>query len=223
MTSGARASALDFVRTVHVGSGNRPKVEAVRSAIEAYVSGVRVEGMAVASGVAEQPVGLEEIAAGARNRAREAFARGRCDLAVGIEDGLAELPGLAEAALNIGVAVVTDGRREGVGLSSAFAYPPICREPALERREPIGDLFDALWCERRGEGAEAPSGRGIGNIGRLSLGVLTRTEYGRQAVLCALVPFLHPDLYPGERSGDGPPRTHASSAAPGDERTGEGA
>jgi len=89
MTRGEAANALDFVRTVYVGSGNRPKIEAVRAAIEPYVSQVRVEGLAVESGVAEQPVGLEEIAAGARNRARAAFEPGQCDLAVGIEDGLA--------------------------------------------------------------------------------------------------------------------------------------
>ena len=36
----------------------------------------------------------------------------------------------------------------------------------------------------------------VGNVGRLSLGALSRAEYARHAVLCALLPFLHPDLYP---------------------------
>ncbi len=202
MTSLDRAGALGFVRTVHVGSSSRPKIEAVRSAIESYRSDVRVEGLAVESGVAEQPVGLQEIADGARNRARAAFALGRCDLAVGIEDGLAELPGLAEPALNIGVALVTDGRRESLGLSSAFAYPADCLEPALRERRPIGDLFDALWAESRGAESSTVSGRGVGNIGRLSLGAMTRSEYGRHAVLCALVRFLHPDLYPERATHD---------------------
>ncbi len=40
-----------------------------------------------------------------------------------------------------------------------------------------------------------PSGRSVGNIGRLSLGVLARSEYARHAVVCALLPLLHSDLY----------------------------
>jgi len=98
---------------------------------------------------------------------------------------------------------VTDGRRESIGLSSGFAYPPDCLEAALEGRQPIGDLFDALWAERKQSADATVSGRGIGNIGRLSLGVLTRSEYGKQAVLCALVRFLHPDLYPAESPNGG--------------------
>lgn len=39
------------------------------------------------------------------------------------------------------------------------------------------------------------SGRNEGNIGKLTAGSLTRTEYAAQAVLCALVPFLQRDLY----------------------------
>jgi non-canonical (house-cleaning) NTP pyrophosphatase len=36
---------------------------------------------------------------------------------------------------------------------------------------------------------------GEGNVGRLTRGVLTRAEYGRHAVLCALIRFIHPALY----------------------------
>jgi non-canonical (house-cleaning) NTP pyrophosphatase len=40
-----------------------------------------------------------------------------------------------------------------------------------------------------------PSGRSGGNIGQLTQGRLDRAAYGAQAILCALVPFLHVDLY----------------------------
>jgi inosine/xanthosine triphosphatase len=218
---------------VRVGSQKAPKIEAVRSALEAFASGFKVEGVAVDSGVPEQPVGLDEIAAGARNRARRAFAASSvsCDLAFGIEDGLVEvmLDGTAEV-FNIGVALVTDGRRESIGLSSGFAYPPDCTAPALAQRADIGTVFDRLWRDYEVAGAEVagaevasaevasadiddietakrapvdtettalsePSGAGTGNIGKLTLGVLPRSEYGRHAVVCALVRFLHPSLY----------------------------
>jgi inosine/xanthosine triphosphatase len=215
----ADVGALAHVRTVHVGTCNEPKLVAVREALAAYVGGVEVVGHAVDSGVPEQPVGFAEIVDGARNRARAALGRGPCDLAVGIEDGLVALPAAGDEVLNVGAAVVCDGRREAVGLSSGFAYPPACSARAIAEREPIGALFDALWRERTGGRPQAakraalPSARSVGNVGKLSLGVLTRAEYGRHAVLCALLRFLHPDLYfaPGAQDapasgGEGAPR-----------------
>ena len=53
---------------------------------------MRVEGVGVVSGVAEQPVGFDEIIRGASNRARAAVESQACELAVGIEDGLIDLP-----------------------------------------------------------------------------------------------------------------------------------
>jgi non-canonical (house-cleaning) NTP pyrophosphatase len=89
---------------------------------------------------------------------------------------------------------VSDGVRISLGLSSGFSYPAACSEPAVAERQPIGALFDHFWRERRGDGAprRPPS---IGNVGKLTGGALTRADYTRQAVLCALAPFLHPDLY----------------------------
>ncbi len=208
-------AGLSGVTLVRVGSENAAKLEAVRSAFAEYASELRIEGVSVASGVAEQPVGFDEIVRGARNRAAAAYRTGPCSLAVGIEDGLIELPGVVDAPLNVGAAVVTDGQRDSVGLSSAFAYPPGCRDRALAEREPIGDLFDAQWdaYAAGGAGDGAPSGRGIGNIGKLSLGVLTRSEYGRHAVLCALLQFLHPKLYTGQPAEPGPISASTSHSA----------
>lgn len=184
---------------MRVGTASPPKIEAVRLAVRAYRSDAEVEGVAVESGVSEQPVGFEEIIRGARNRACAAASSGGCDLSVGIEDGLVSLPGLDHApALNMGCVIVTDGEREGLGFSSGFAYPPECLAPAIETREPIGELFDAYWRRHSKEGSSEPalpSAASSGNVGKLSLGVLNRSEYARHAVLCALIPFLHPDLY----------------------------
>jgi inosine/xanthosine triphosphatase len=157
---------------------------------------IQIVPMGVPSGVAEQPVGYEEIVSGARNRARGAFGREGCVLAVGIEDGLVSLPGASgEGFYNVGCAWVTDGEREGSGFSAGFAYPPECVVPAAADRTPIGELFDRLWRSHREPAAVGVSGRNEGNIGKLTAGRLTRSQYGAQAVLCALVPFLHRDLY----------------------------
>jgi inosine/xanthosine triphosphatase len=200
VTPKAAANRLHGLRRVLVGSRNEPKLTAVRSALSAYAPEVDVEGVEVASGVPDQPVGFDEIVRGARNRARAARASGACDLGVGIEDGLVSLPigdgGSPDEHLNIGCAAVSDGKRTSIGFSSAFAYPPDVTEVAVRSRKPIGEIFDALWRERRDESDRRPSGRTSGNIGKLTAGVLPRSEYGRHAVLCALVAFVNPDLYP---------------------------
>ncbi len=203
----AEWSPLLHLRTVRVGTLNEPKLEAVRAALAPYAPRVEVAGAQVESGVSEQPVGYDEIVSGARNRARRAREAGACELALGIEDGLVELP-LASGpgeVLNVGCAFVTDGHREALGLSAGFAYPPQCVAPALDRREPIGEVFDRVFAAYRGGAAgpagALPSARGVGNIGKLSLGVLPRSDYARQAVLCALVRFLHPALYDPESRG----------------------
>ncbi|HXV35536.1 MAG TPA: DUF84 family protein [Myxococcota bacterium] len=200
MTSESRGRALAAVRRVRVGSINEPKLAAVRSAIGAYAPEAKVEGVAVPSGVPDQPVGFSEIIRGARNRAAAALRGADCDLGIGIEDGLVALStedaGEPIAHLNIGCVAITDGTRTSLGFSSAFGYPPACAVPAVRDRVPIGAAFDRLWEARRGEGAARPSARGEGNIGRLSAGVLPRAEYARHGVLCALVAFVQPDLYP---------------------------
>ncbi len=189
-------------RRVRVGSTNPPKLEGVRAALAAFVSQVEVEGVSVASGVPDQPLGFAEILAGARRRAEQAARSGACDLAVGYEDGLIALPEDA-GWFNVGCAAVSDGRRVSLGLSSGFAYPPDALRPAVEERVPIGDAFDRLWAARAGAPAPRPDGASalsVGNVGKLTDGALPRAEYTRHAVLCALAAFLHPELYgaPGE-------------------------
>lgn len=198
---GVRLRAL---RRVRVGSTSPPKLEGIRAALCAYAPAVAVEAVAVASGVPEQPLGFSEISAGARQRAAAAFRSGPCELGVGYEDGLVPIPLVEgqpdESWFNVGVAAVTDGDRTSYGLSSGFCYPPSCTAPAVEARRPIGDVFDRVFARYLDEAeAGVASGQGLGNVGRLTDGVLSRAEYTAQAVLCALAPWLHPLLYaPGE-------------------------
>jgi inosine/xanthosine triphosphatase len=189
------STPLAALRRVRVGSTNEPKLDAVRNALAPYAPDVEVAGVAVPSGVPEQPVGWEEIVRGARNRARLARAAEPCDLGVGLEDGLVALPnGEGELRhLNVGCAAIAHEERVWLGFSSGFAYPPGCTEPAVRDRAPIGSLYDRFWEQRRGETAA----RALGNIGKLTLGVLPRSEYIRHAVLCALVALIHGDLYDG--------------------------
>jgi len=188
---------LSELRLVRVGSTNPPKLEGVRAALTAFSRDVTIEGIEVESGVPDQPLGFEEIVEGARNRAERARRGGECDLGVGYEDGLVAIPGPVESWLNIGCAAVSDGVRVSLGLSPGFSYPPACSQRAVAERRPIGALFDRFWRQHRGS-SSASAQLSIGNIGELTRGALTRAEYTRHAVVCALAPLLHPDLYNGE-------------------------
>jgi inosine/xanthosine triphosphatase len=204
----SRALAGEAIR---VGTQNPAKLGAVQDALRPFArdgAELMLVPVDVESGVAEQPIGWEEIICGARNRARAALESGDCVLAVGIEDGLVRLSEGRDAKsqhsgpetfYNVGCAWLTDGRREGHGFSSGFAYPPGCLESAIRDQAPIGDLFDEHWRAHRagfsGPAKSAASGRQGGNIGMLTQGRLDRSAYGAQAVICALVPFLHTDLY----------------------------
>jgi inosine/xanthosine triphosphatase len=182
---------------VRVGSRNAAKLEAVRRGLAPFFSEVVVVGSDAPSGVDPQPLGFPEIVAGARNRARASHTSD-CDLAAGIEDGLVAVAEVETGWLNVGCCVLYDGAREGLGFSAGFEYPPACIAEATARpRTPIGDAFDRRFMPR--PGARDP-GTGAGNIGRLTEGVLTRADYGAQAVTCAWVRFLHPTLYAGERA-----------------------
>ena len=185
---------------MRVGSTNPPKLEGVRAALTPFSRDVTIRGVEVESGVPDQPLGFEELVEGARNRAESARRGGECDLGVGYEDGLVAIPGPSGSSsgswFNIGCAAVSDGVRISLGLSSGFAYPPACWQRAVAERLPIGALFDRFW-DRHREGAPVPAQLSIGNVGKLTGGALTRAEYTRHAVVCALVPFLHPDLYTG--------------------------
>lgn len=178
---------------VRLGSHNDAKLEAVRRGLGAFFERVDLEAVAAESGVSPQPLGLDEIILGARSRARQSWDSERCELSAGIEDGLIALAAASTGWLNVGCCVLYDGRVWGLGLTAGFEYPPACVGAATaEPRTPIGDAFDASF--------EPPPGwpralSGWGNIGQLTGGVLTRAEYGAQAVCCAFVRLLHPALY----------------------------
>jgi inosine/xanthosine triphosphatase len=186
---------------VRVGSRNTAKLEAVRRGLGPFFAHVEIEAADVSSGVDSQPLGWTEIVAGARSRARSAHRIAACDLAAGIEDGLVMIPDMVTGWANIGCCVLFDGVREAIGFTAGFEYPPECvRRATATPRTPIGDAFDALYCAPAGL---ADPGVGAGNIGRLSGGALTRADYGAQAVICAFVRLLHPDLYARElRAGE---------------------
>ena len=81
---------LANIHRVAVGSTNPVKLGAVRAVLQHFAPSIRVEGIAVASGVPDQPLGDAQTIEGATNRAHAARAALDADLGVGIEGGVVE-------------------------------------------------------------------------------------------------------------------------------------
>lgn len=170
--------------TIAVGSTNPAKSSAVRDLCERAFPGCTVVALEVPSGVPEQPIGPAQTAEGARNRARAALAAVEgARLGFGLEGGVD-----AEGHLiNCVVAVSAEGRENQVW-GVRFPLPPAVVARVLEGEE-LSPVMDEV--AGRAEGKKK-----LGAVGILTNGLFTRADMWQGPVACALMPFLHPELYP---------------------------
>ncbi len=173
---------------VVIGTVNPAKVGAVKTVLAGYsfLMPLELEARSVPSGVPEQPVGLEQIQAGAVNRAKAAFSAAPCALAIGIESGILWLE---EEAVDIALCAIYDGQRINFGTTPGFVVPP--KVAALVRQGQ--DLSEA--CRTAGLTSHQKIGEGTGLVGILTEGRLTREDTIRQAIHMALTAFEKANLY----------------------------
>ena len=189
-TNPPRAARPALFEAVVVGSTNPVKVRAVGDVVAGYpdvvADGAVARGYDVNSGIPEQPVGLDVVAAGARNRAVAAHAahggRGGSTLAFGLESGLFELDG---RHLDACVASAFDGATHSLGVSCAFEIPPDVLRHVLD------DGMDLSEASASAGLGDADIGKKGGLIAVLTRGRVTRTDYTAQAVKMALAPREH--------------------------------
>lgn len=173
---------------VCVGSENPTKVAGVKRAFEALMGSVEVRGFAVPTEVPEQPLGLDAILRGARERALGALRRDpRCSFGVGVEAGFVAVSG---EHYDIHAAYVVDGRGRGsYGFSPAFLVPrrfvDLIASGAFRSLEEVVDNY--YGTRRIGEHG--------GFIKLLTRGAIAREELVYYAVAMALVPLTNPHLY----------------------------
>ena len=86
-------ATLATATNVVVGSTNPVKIAAVTAVLERTGSRARVRGLAVESGVRDQPEGDAETIRGATQRATTALELSDADFAIGIEGGVVEEAG----------------------------------------------------------------------------------------------------------------------------------
>ena len=167
-----------------IGSTNPAKTAAVRAVCERAFPGCELTEREVPSGVPEQPLGEPQTAAGACTRARGALASvPGAHLGIGLEGGVD-----AEGHLVNAVSVVAADGRENLTWGVRFPLPPAVAARVLGGEElgPVMDAFTGLQ----------QSKRKLGAVGILTDGLFTRAEMWQGPLACALIPFLHPELYP---------------------------
>lgn len=177
--------SFPFQRVV-VGSTNPVKIAAVRAVVLRVAPDALVEGVAVASGVPDQPLGDAETQAGARTRAHAVLASTDAELAIGLEGGVVELPDGSMRTCAWAVAVDRQ-RREGMGGSLAMPLPN--RVAARIRAgEELGHAMDA-------EAATTGTKHGRGAVGILTAGLVDRQRAYEPMVAYALAPWLAEAFY----------------------------
>ncbi|NTX99629.1 inosine/xanthosine triphosphatase [Deinococcus sp. JMULE3] len=177
--------------SVLVGSLNPGKVQPVQEVFAALFPGLEVRGVSVPSGVRDQPIGVEETRRGAVNRARSAARLPGATWGVGLEGGVR-----VEGGQGWLFGVVAATRADGTLYTSRTAelpLPPLVLPRVLGGQE-LGPVMDGLLGTRDLK-------RGVGTVGALTGGLVTRPGVWAQALALALAPALNPDLYTPQLTG----------------------
>lgn len=178
---------------IAVGSQNRVKVEAVKEAIAecTLLAQAEVVSFAASSGVTEQPVSLEEIIQGAKNRAYNAFAECQsCTYSFGLESGLFKAPGTMTGFLEASICSIFDGTNHHIGLSCGFEVPPAILELVLTKNLNLSEA-----CHKAGITEHIHLGSQEGLIGLLTNGKIDRKQYTKQSIITALIQIEHSAWY----------------------------
>jgi len=187
------STLLPGVQRVVVGSENPVKIGAVRAVLSRCATSVAVHGVAVPSGVPDQPWGDDEARRGALARARAALALDpAADLGVGLEGGVVrELDG---GVRTCAWAAIVD--RQGVtsfGGSLAMPLPPAV-VALLDAGVELGHAMDAI-----AQSSNIKQGRGA--VGVLTGNLLTRQQAYEPLVTYALARWIAAGLWEEAASG----------------------
>lgn len=175
-----------------VASRNPVKLKAVRMGFEQVYPGISIDvaGVEVPTGVSNQPFTDTETLIGAENRARAArAAKPDADFWIGIEGGIEDIPG--EGMIVFAWIVILTSTQIGKGKTGGFFIPPEVAQLVREGKE-LGEADDIFF-------GRTNSKQKNGAVGILTGDLVDRTSLYVDAVIFALIPHLHPDLYPVNR------------------------
>ncbi len=170
---------------VNIGSKNPNKSNAVKDAFLMFelFTKATFKPIGADSNVSDQPIGYVETITGAKNRAVNAFIN--CDISVGLESGLVEIPLTKTGYMNLTICSIYDGKNHCIGTGPAFELPKMITKLVVEDHL---ELDDAIVKSGFSENPRIGYSEGI--IGVLTKGVVTRKDYMVPSVTMAMAQFL---------------------------------
>ena len=171
---------------IAVGSTNPTKIAPVKDIFSKHFSPVEVKGVAVESGVADQPMNIDEMYKGALSRAKKALEQVKgAEYGVGIEGGLHKHSfGWFEHSI---VVILNTKGHIGIGASGGLVLPEIIMD-SIHKGKNLEEAIDTHFKTEK-------IGEGIGMFGIMTKGVVTRSSGVQHGVAFALARFLHPHVY----------------------------
>jgi inosine/xanthosine triphosphatase len=169
---------------INIASTNPVKINATKRAFEHYFENLEINSIETDSGVSAHPISAEETMQGAKTRAQNAF--NNCDYSIGIEAGMIRYPTESGYIMTANVAIY-DGKNFFVGACPLLELPKNITQQIVDGGE-LGPIMDQLHGQK-------DTKKGVGTVGILTKGVLTREEAIKQGVLMALCPIINKDLY----------------------------
>jgi inosine/xanthosine triphosphatase len=171
-----------------VASLNPVKINATRAGFQAIFpqAAYTVEAVAVASGVAAQPMSDAETLQGAINRASAAHEKTPdAAYSVGIEGGC-QLEAADRMSVFAWVVIRNGAGQIGRSRTATFYLPRQVAELVKGGKE-LGDADDIVFGQQNSKQAN-------GSVGLLTGDVITRQDYYQTAVILALIPFANPAM-----------------------------
>ncbi len=177
-----------------VGSKNPQKIKAVEdlASIYEFLGETSIISVEVDSQISEQPMTLDEIILGAKNRAVNSFNSidGEQRISFGLESGLMPVPHTKTGFMDICACAIYDGNDFYIGLSGGFEPP--AEVVRLIHQEGM-NMSDAT--RNAGLTKNEYIGHDIGVIGILTKSKINRLEYSKQAIQMALIRLENKHLY----------------------------
>ena len=170
-----------------VASKNPVKVNAVKEAFKiCFPINIKIEGMAVDSGVSDQPRSDGETKTGAKNRLGKLIENEvKADFYVGVEGGIDVIDDRLFAFAWI---AVSNGTKQSFARTGSFELPPQVAQLIYKGME-LGDADDQVFKQQN-------SKQQNGAVGLLTGNILTREQLYKQAIILATIPFMNKKLYP---------------------------
>uniref|UniRef100_A0A7J3SN56 Probable inosine/xanthosine triphosphatase n=1 Tax=Fervidicoccus fontis TaxID=683846 RepID=A0A7J3SN56_9CREN len=170
------------------GTKNPSKLKGIGHAFSEFFKDLKITGIEVSNSVGPQPIGIDKTMKGAKTRAELPlkFESG-CDFGVGVEAGIIKIN---EDYYNIVASFILDRENNGsFGFSPAFGLPhKFVKNLINGKYSELEQIADSYFRTKN-------IGEGIGIIGILTAGKITREVLTYYAVMMSLVPFLNKELY----------------------------